>query len=260
MSTAKPKIIYTLTDEAPRLATYSLLPILRAFTRPAGIEIEESDISVAARILGEFPGMPDAEQRIPDNLAELGKLTLKPEANIIKLPNISAPVRQLTAAIKELQSKGYKVPDFPENPKTDEDKKIRARYGKILGSAVNPVLREGNSDRRAPAAVKELRAQEPAFDGALGSMPRAPTSRTCTPATSTTARSRWRCRTPATCAWTCHQERQDRRAAALGAAARGRGDRQHVHEQEGAVRLLREGARALARSTTCCSRCTSRRR
>src|SRR6187431_1243633 len=151
VSTAKPKIIYTLTDEAPRLATYSLLPIVRAFTKPAGIEIEESDISVAARILGEFPDFLTPEQRIPSNLAELGKLTLKPEANIIKLPNISAAVGQLAAAVKELQSKGFKVPDYPENPKTDEEKKIRARYGKILGSAVNPVLREGNSDRRAPA-------------------------------------------------------------------------------------------------------------
>ncbi len=161
MSTAKPKIIYTLTDEAPRLATYSLLPILRAFTRPAGIEIEESDISVAARILGEFPDSMTPEQRITNNLAELSKLTLKPEANIIKLPNISAPVGQLTAAIKELQAKGYKVPDYPENPKSDAEKAIRSRYSKILGSAVNPVLREGNSDRRAPAAVKRYAQKNP---------------------------------------------------------------------------------------------------
>ena len=161
MSSAKPKIIYTLTDEAPRLATYSLLPILRAFTRPAGVEIEESDISVAARILGQFPEYLSPEQRIPDTLADLGKLTLRPEANIIKLPNISAPVGQLTAAVKELQAKGYKVPDFPENPKSEEEKKIRARYSKVLGSAVNPVLREGNSDRRAPAAVKNYARKNP---------------------------------------------------------------------------------------------------
>ena len=128
MSTAKPKIIYTLTDEAPRLATYSLLPIVRAFTRPAGIEIEESDISVAARILGEFPDFLTPEQRIPNNLAELGKLTFRPEANIIKLPNISAPVGQLSAAIKELQSKGFKVPDYPETPKNDAEKALKARY------------------------------------------------------------------------------------------------------------------------------------
>ncbi|MEO8144126.1 MAG: NADP-dependent isocitrate dehydrogenase, partial [Betaproteobacteria bacterium] len=161
MSNAKPKIIYTLTDEAPRLATYSLLPILRAFTRPADIEIAESDISVAARILGLFPELLTPDQRVPDNLAELAELTLKPEANIIKLPNISAPVGQLTAAIKELQSKGYKIPDYPESPKTDEDKAIRAKYSRVLGSAVNPVLREGNSDRRAPAAVKGYARKNP---------------------------------------------------------------------------------------------------
>jgi isocitrate dehydrogenase len=161
VSNAKPKIIYTLTDEAPRLATYSLLPILRAFTRPAGIEIEESDISVAARILGQFPECLTPHERIPDNLAELAKLTLKPEANIIKLPNISAPVGQLTAAIKELQSKGYKIPDYPENPKSDAEKAIRAKYSKVLGSAVNPVLREGNSDRRAPPSVKNYARKNP---------------------------------------------------------------------------------------------------
>ena len=161
MANAKPRIIYTLTDEAPRLATFSLLPILRAFTRPAGIEIEESDISVAGRILGQFPEVLTPEQRIPDNLAELAKLTLKPEANIIKLPNISAPVGQLTAAIKELQAKGYKVPDYPENPKTEAEKAIRAKYSKVLGSAVNPVLREGNSDRRAAGAVKAYARKHP---------------------------------------------------------------------------------------------------
>src|SRR5678816_35800 len=161
VSNAKPTIIYTLTDEAPRLATYSLLPILRAFTKPAGVEIEESDISVAARILGQFPEALTPEQRIPDTLGELARLTLKPETNIIKLPNISAPVGQLTAAIKELQSKGYKVPDYPENPKNDAEKAIRTKYGKVLGSAVNPVLREGNSDRRAPAAVKGYARKNP---------------------------------------------------------------------------------------------------
>src|SRR5262252_7781165 len=161
VSTAKPKIIYTLTDEAPRLATYSLLPILRAFTRPAGIEIDESDISLAARILGQFPESLAPNERIPDNLADLGKLTLKAEANIIKLPNISAPVGQLTAAIKELQSKGYKIPDYPDNPKSDAEKAIKAKYSKVLGSAVNPVLREGNSDRRAPPSVKNYARKNP---------------------------------------------------------------------------------------------------
>ena len=161
MPSTKPRIVYTLTDEAPRLATYSLLPILRAFTRPAGIEIDEADISVAGRILGEFPDFLKPEQRTPDKLAELGKLTLRSEANIIKLPNISAPVGQLTAAIKELQSRGYAVPDYPETPKSDAERAIKARYSKVLGSAVNPVLREGNSDRRAPAAVKRYARKNP---------------------------------------------------------------------------------------------------
>jgi len=161
MAADKSKIIYTLTDEAPLLATASFLPIIRTFTAPAGIEVAESDISVAGRILGEFADLLPADQRAPNNLAELGKLTLKPEANIIKLPNISASVGQLVAAIKELQSKGYALPDYPENPSTDEEKAIKARYSKCTGSAVNPVLREGNSDRRAPRAVKEFARKNP---------------------------------------------------------------------------------------------------
>ncbi|MCE2782262.1 NADP-dependent isocitrate dehydrogenase [Limnohabitans sp.] len=159
--TARPKIIYTLTDEAPLLATAAFLPVIRSFTKPAGIEVQTSDISVAARILGEFSDMLPAEQRAPNNLAELGKLTLKPDANIIKLPNISASVGQLTAAIKELQDKGYALPNYPDAPKTDEEKTIKARYSKCIGSAVNPVLREGNSDRRAPRAVKEFARKNP---------------------------------------------------------------------------------------------------
>ena len=154
-------IIYTLTDEAPALATASLLPIVRTFAKAAGIDVQTSDISVAARILGQFPERLKPEQRVSDNLAELGKLTLRPEANIIKLPNISASVAQLKAAIKELQADGYAVPDFPESPATDEEKDIRARYNKCIGSAVNPVLREGNSDRRAPRAVKEYARKHP---------------------------------------------------------------------------------------------------
>src|SRR5258707_4450205 len=161
MSTQQPTIIYTLTDEAPLLATYAFLPIVRAFAEPAGITIDASDISVAGRILAEFPDYLSEEQRAPDNLAELGRLTQLPETNIIKLPNISASVPQLVAAIKELQGKGYKVPDYPQNPKTDEEKDIRERYAKCLGSAVNPVLREGNSDRRAPKAVKEYARKHP---------------------------------------------------------------------------------------------------
>lgn len=161
MSAEQPTVIYTLTDEAPLLATYAFLPIVRAFAEPAGIKIKTSDISVAARILAEFPEDLTEEQRAPDNLGELGKLTKQPDTNIIKLPNISASVPQLIAAVKELQGKGYKIPDFPQSPKTDEDSEIRARYGKCLGSAVNPVLRQGNSDRRAPKAVKEYARKHP---------------------------------------------------------------------------------------------------
>lgn len=161
MSSDAANIIYTLTDEAPRLATASFLPIIRTFTQPAGIVVSEADISVAHRILGEFPEFLKEEQRVPNTLAELGKKTLQPNANIIKLPNISASVAQLVAAITELQSKGYAVPDYPENPKTDEEKALKQRYGKCLGSAVNPVLREGNSDRRAPRAVKEFARNNP---------------------------------------------------------------------------------------------------
>jgi isocitrate dehydrogenase len=161
MTAQQPTIIYTLTDEAPLLATYSFLPIVRAFAEPAGIDIQTSDISVAARILAEFGDYLTEDQKVPDNLGELGRLTQLPETNIIKLPNISASVPQLTAAIKELQEKGYAIPDYPGDPKTDEEKAIRDRYSKILGSAVNPVLREGNSDRRAPKAVKEYARKHP---------------------------------------------------------------------------------------------------
>jgi isocitrate dehydrogenase len=161
MSKEKSTIIYTLTDEAPYLATAALLPIIKTFTAPANIEVVESDISVAARILAEFSDYLSAEQKVPNNLSALGKLTLLPDTNIIKLPNISAALGQLTAAIKELQSQGYKIPDFPENPQTPEEKSIRARYSKCLGSSVNPVLREGNSDRRAPAAVKRYARKNP---------------------------------------------------------------------------------------------------
>src|ERR1700756_4285665 len=161
MSAQQPTIIYTLTDEAPLLATYAFLPIIRAFAGPAGIDIKTSDISVASRILAEFGDFLTEEQRVPDNLAELGQLTQLPDTNIIKLPNISASVPQLLAAINELKAKGYNLPDYPGDPKTDEEKEIKARYGKCLGSAVNPVLREGNSDRRAPNAVKEYARKHP---------------------------------------------------------------------------------------------------
>lgn len=166
MSAEQPTIIYTLTDEAPLLATYAFLPIIRTFADAAGIGVKTSDISVAARILAEFSDYLTDEQKVPDNLGALGELTQDPSANIIKLPNISASVPQLLAAIKELKSKGYNLPDFPGDPKTDEEKEIRQRYGKVLGSAVNPVLREGNSDRRAPKAVKEYARKNPHSMGA----------------------------------------------------------------------------------------------
>ncbi|MFZ9682176.1 MAG: NADP-dependent isocitrate dehydrogenase [Cephaloticoccus sp.] len=163
---AKPTIIYTKTDEAPALATYSLLPIVQAFTKHAGIAIETRDISVAARILAQFPDRLTEAQRVGDHLAELGALAKTPEANIIKLPNISASIPQLKECIAELQAHGYAIPDYPESPKTDEEKDIKARYDKVKGSAVNPVLREGNSDRRAPKAVKDYAKAHPHSMGA----------------------------------------------------------------------------------------------
>lgn len=166
MANDKSKIIYTETDEAPRLATYSLLPIIRAFTEAAGVSVETRDISLAGRVIALFPEYLTAEQRINDALAELGELAKTPEANIIKLPNISASIPQLTACIKELQSQGYALPDYPFEPKTDEEREIKARYDKVKGSAVNPVLREGNSDRRAPASVKNYAKKHPHRMGA----------------------------------------------------------------------------------------------
>ncbi|MCG9793275.1 NADP-dependent isocitrate dehydrogenase [Flavobacterium algicola] len=164
--TQKSKIVYTLTDEAPLLATYSFLPIVQAFTATAGIEIATEDISVAARILANFPEFLTEDQKVKDSLAALGKLATDPQANIIKLPNVSASIPQLKGAIAELQAHGYKVPNFPEDPQTDAEKEIKAKYAKISGSAVNPVLREGNSDRRAPKAVKNYAKANPHSMGA----------------------------------------------------------------------------------------------
>jgi isocitrate dehydrogenase len=160
------KIIWTEIDEAPALATYSLLPIVQAFTKGSGISVETRDISLSGRIISNFFEFLTPEQRIPDYLSELGDLTLKPEANIIKLPNISASIPQLKAAIKELQEKGYKLPEYPEDPKTDAEKEIKNKYAKVLGSAVNPVLREGNSDRRSAASVKQFARKNPHKMGA----------------------------------------------------------------------------------------------
>ena len=150
----KSRIYYTLTDEAPMLATHSFLPMVKAFTRLAEVEISVPDISLSGRILANFPDFLKDEQKVPDTLAELGELAKTPEANIIKLPNISVSVPQLDEAIAELQKKGFAVPNYPSEPKNKDEKAIKARYAKVLGSAVNPVLREGNSDRRAPKAVK----------------------------------------------------------------------------------------------------------
>ena len=166
MSTDKSTIIYTETDEAPRLATYSLLPIIQAFTKAAGISVETRDISLAGRIIANFPDYLKEEQRINDALTELGEIAKTPAANIIKLPNISASIPQLVAAIKELQSQGYALPDYPFEPQNDEQRDVKSRYDKIKGSAVNPVLREGNSDRRAPAAVKNYAKKHPHRMGA----------------------------------------------------------------------------------------------
>ncbi|ENM5841480.1 NADP-dependent isocitrate dehydrogenase [Vibrio mimicus] len=166
MPTNKPTIIYTITDEAPALATYSLLPIIQSFTASSGIDVETRDISLAGRILANFPEHLTEEQRIGDALTELGELAQTPEANIIKLPNISASVPQLKAAIKELQDKGYALPNYPEEPSSYEEEAIKATYDKIKGSAVNPVLREGNSDRRAPASVKNYAKKNPHSMGA----------------------------------------------------------------------------------------------
>jgi len=162
----KSKIIYTITDEAPALATYSLLPIIQSFTASSNIDVETRDISLAARIIANLSDFLPEEQKAPDALAELGELAKTPEANIIKLPNISASIPQLQAAIKELQAKGYALPEFPEDAKTDEEKAVKAAYAKVLGSAVNPVLREGNSDRRAPGSVKQFAKKNPHRMGA----------------------------------------------------------------------------------------------
>ena len=158
---ASTKIIWTKIDEAPALATYSLLPVVKAYTQGTGIEVESWDISLAGRILANFPENLTAEQKVPDYLAKLGELTGHPDANIIKLPNISASIPQLQAAIAELKSKGYDIPDYPEEPANDAERELQARFAVVLGSAVNPVLREGNSSRRAAASVKTVRPEEP---------------------------------------------------------------------------------------------------
>ena len=243
MSDEQPTIIYTLTDEAPLLATYGFLPIIRTFAEPAGINIETSDISVAARILAEFGDYLTEEQRVPDNLGELGKLTQSPDTNIIKLPNISASVPQLYAAIKELQEKGYAVPDYPAQPKNDEEKALKERYGKILGSAVNPILREGNSDRRAPNAVKEYARKHPHSMGEFSQASRTHVATMKSGDFYHGEKSMTLDRDRNGADGAEDQERQDNRAQARNGAGRRRRHREHVHEQEGARRVLRAADR-----------------
>ena len=161
MADAMTRIVYTQTDEAPALATWSLLPIIRAFAGAAGVDVQLRDISLSGRILAQFPDLLSEEQRVPDALGELGELATTPAANIIKLPNISASTPQLKAAISELQAAGYPLPDYPDEPADDDQREVRRRYDRVKGSAVNPVLREGNSDRRAPAAVKNFARNHP---------------------------------------------------------------------------------------------------
>ena len=155
------RIVYTRTDEAPLLATYSLLPVIAAYAAKAGVDVESRDISLAGRILALFPERLTEDQQVADALAELGELAKSPEANIIKLPNVSASIPQLKAAVRELQQQGFDLPDYPDDPQSDEDRSVRARYDKVKGSAVNPVLREGNSDRRAPLSVKNYARKHP---------------------------------------------------------------------------------------------------
>ncbi|HLM19763.1 MAG TPA: NADP-dependent isocitrate dehydrogenase, partial [Acidimicrobiia bacterium] len=169
MSSDRHTIIYTHTDEAPALATRSLLPVVNAFTRVAGVQVELRDISLAGRVLATFPEGLTPEQRVNDDLAELGALVQRPEANVIKLPNVSASIPQLKATIEELRGKGYDLPDYPDEPSTPEEEDVQARYDKVKGSAVNPVLREGNSDRRAPASVKNYARSHPHKLGAWAS-------------------------------------------------------------------------------------------
>ena len=190
MSAEQPTIIYTLTDEAPLLATYAFLPIVRAFTEPAGIKIEASDISLAARILAEFPDYLTEAQRVPDNLAELGRLTQLPDTNIIKLPNISASVPQLVAAIRELQDKGFKLPDYPQTPKTDEEKEIRDALRQMPGQRGEPGAAPRQLGSPRAQGGQGVRAQAPAQHGRVVDGVAHPCGAPCGTATSTTARSR----------------------------------------------------------------------
>ena len=238
------EIMWTKVDEAPALATYSLLPIVEAFVGAAGVSVTLKDISLAGRILASFPEKLTPAQRINDELTELGELTLKPEANIMKLPNISASIPQLKAAIKELQGKGYDVPDYPDNPTTDAEKDIKTRYGKVFGSVVNPVLREGNSDRRAAGAVKQYARNNPHKMGAWSKDSKThvaymPGGDYFGSEISTTVR-----RGDQRPHRAGRSRRQDHGAEGEDAADRGRDHRRGGDEPQGAARLLRRADRS----------------
>ena len=250
------KIIYTHTDEAPLLATYSFLPIIEAYAAKAGVDVETRDISLAGRILASFADRLPEDQQVPDALAELGDLAKTPEANIIKLPNISASIPQLKAAIAELQEQGFDLPDYPDNPQTDDDKDIRARYDKVKGSAVNPVLREGNSDRRAPESVKNYARKHPHSMGDVVARTRRPTSRTWTPTTSAPTRSRSSSRRRARCASSSSPTTAPRCSRSRCRSRPARSSTRTFMNTAALQAFLRDADRRGPRPTTCCSRCT----
>ena len=251
-------IIYTQTDEAPALATASLLPIIQAFTAAAGVTVELRDISLAARMLAGFSEFLDEGQRVSDDLAELGELVTRPEANVIKLPNISASVPQLKATIDELRAKGFALPDYPDEPTTPEETDIKARYDKVKGSAVNPVLREGNSDRRAPASVKQYARSHPHSMGAWSRDSKTAVvhmdaddfrsnEQSVTMAEASTLRVEH-----------VGRRRHRDRPEGVDPRARRRGGRRHDHEGRGALRLPRPRRSTPPPPRTCSSRSTSR--
>ena len=251
-----PKIIYTLTDEAPYLATHSLLPIIKAFTATAGIQVETRDISLAGRIIAQFPDILPDNQKIADDLTELGQLATTPDANIIKLPNISASMPQLKSAIKELQSQGYALPDYPEDPKDVSEWNVKARYDKVKGSAVNPVLREGNSDRRAPLSVKNYARKHPHKMGAWSKDSKTHVShmdggdfygseKSTVVEKATSVKIEW-----------FGKDGSEHRAEGKDRAEGRRNHRRRRDEQEGADRASSTRRSKTPRSRACCSRCT----
>ncbi len=260
MKTAK--IIWTKIDEAPALATYALLPIVQAYTRGTGVEVELSDISLAGRIIANFPEKLTADQKVADHLAELGELTKSPDANIVKLPNVSASVPQLVAAIKELQARGYDIPDYPEEPKDEAERALQQRFAKCLGSAVNPVLREGNSDRRSAAAVKKFAQKNP-----HRMMKPWPASGSKSRVAHMTRRGLLRAPRRSTTLDAATEVRiefagadgADHGAQGEAGAAAGRGDRRRGDERRAPCAPSTPSRSRRRSATACCCRCTSRR-